>query len=97
VRLQVSSPKPGRRAHGGYTSKVSVRQGRGNAGTLPTALRAHRIPITLKSRLRVLRGMRALPTRGGSASSVLPPRLTKGLIRSAVRVERGARSSQHRG
>jgi hypothetical protein len=39
----------------------------------------------------------ARKTRGGSASSVLPSRLPKGLVRSAVRVERGARSSQRRG
>ena len=36
MRLQVSSPKPGRRARGEGTNKVSVRQGRGHAGALPT-------------------------------------------------------------
>ena len=34
--LQVSSPKFGRRARGEGTSKLSVRQGRGHAGALPT-------------------------------------------------------------
>jgi len=43
VRLQVSSPKPGRRARGEGNSTVSVRQERGRAGALPTALRAHRV------------------------------------------------------
>ena len=37
-----------------------------------------------------------MPARGGSANSVLPSRSLKGLVRSAVRSERGARSSQHR-
>jgi hypothetical protein len=87
VRLQVSSPKPGRRARGEGTRKVSVRQGRGHAGALPTALRAHRISITHLCRMQVLRGMRALPTRGGSANSVLPPRSPRGLVLSDVRVE----------
>ena len=36
MRLQVSSPKPGRRARGEGTRKVSVRQGRGHASALPT-------------------------------------------------------------
>ena len=47
MRLQVSSPKPGRRARGEGTNKVSVRQGRGHAGALPTALRADRVQATL--------------------------------------------------
>ena len=37
VRLQVSSPKPGRCARSEGTNKVSVRQGRGHAGALRTA------------------------------------------------------------
>ena len=32
----------------------------------------------------------------GSTNSVLPPRSPRGLVRSAVRVERGTRSSQNR-
>jgi len=34
-------------ARGEGTNKVTVRQGKGHAGALPTALRAHRIPTTL--------------------------------------------------
>ena len=45
ARIQISSPMPGRRARGEGTNKVSVRQGRGYAGALPTALRAHRVPF----------------------------------------------------
>jgi len=37
-----------------------------------------------------------MPARGSSANSVLPSRSLRGLVRSAVRGERGARSSQHR-
>ena len=96
ARIQISLPMPGRRARGEGTNKVSVRQGMGYAGALPTALRAHRVPFTVSSRWRIVRGRRIMPTRGGSANSVLPPRSLRGLVRSAVRGERGARSSQHR-
>ena len=36
-------------ARGEGTNKVSVRQGRGHAGALPTSLRAHRIPTTRRT------------------------------------------------
>ena len=38
-----------------------------------------------------------ITNQGGSTNSLLLPRSPRGLVRSAVRVERGARSSQHRG
>ena len=47
VRLQISSPKPSRRARGEGTNKVSFRQGRRRDGALPTALCAHRSQATL--------------------------------------------------
>ena len=55
-RLQKVHAMPGRRAHGEGTNKVSVRQGRGYAGALLTALRAHRVPLTVSSRWRIVRG-----------------------------------------
>ena len=78
---------PGRFARGEGTNKVSVRQGRGYAGALPTALREGIAPRS--SRWRIVRGRRIMPTRGGSANSVLPSRSLRGLVRSAVRGERG--------
>ena len=56
ARIQISSSMPGRRARGEGTNKVSVRQGRGYAGALPTALRAHRVPFTISSWWRIVRG-----------------------------------------
>ena len=70
---------PGRRTRGEGTSKVSVRQGMGYAGALPTALSAHRVPFKASSRWRIVRGRRIMPARGGSASSVLP-RVDVGLV-----------------
>ena len=46
VRLKAPSAKPGMHARGKGTNKAGARQGRGNAGELQTALRAHRAQDT---------------------------------------------------
>jgi len=90
ARIQNFSPMPGKCARGEGTSKVSMRQERGYAGgALPTALRVHRVPFTIPSRWRIIRGRRITPTRGCSASSVLPLRSLQGSVqRCAPRTQR---------
>jgi len=96
ARLQISSPKPGRRARGEGTNKVSVRQG----GGMPAHFQPLCAPTAFNPRCGTSCGLSKearITGQGGVPPTPCCRRGRPGGWSEAPYVLRGARSSQHRG